>query len=141
MSKTIKRITKNQYYMKFAEIASERGTCPKRQVGAILVKNDRIISTAYNGAPKDQPHCDIAGCEESLDGHCKRAVHSETNAILSCAKNGQSTDGAILYCTDFPCVYCLKNIINAGIRVIFYKRPYKNHENFIDLSNLTITQL
>ncbi|QQR84077.1 dCMP deaminase family protein [Candidatus Peregrinibacteria bacterium] len=133
------RITIDQYFMEIATVVAKRGTCPKAQVGAVLVKNKSIISTGYNGSPRGVAHCYQEGCNE-VAGHCQRAVHAEMNAMLQAAMHGNSTIDATLYCTHFPCNHCLKGIINAGISKIVYEKPYKNGENFIT-HNLELVQV
>ena len=130
----------DQYFISIAEAVSQRGTCPKARVGSLLVKDNSIISTGYNGAPSGMPHCIDNGCVE-IAGHCKSSVHSEHNAILQAAKHGNSTNGSVLYTTHFPCVDCLKFLKNAGVSTIRYKHPYKNNENFINLSQFDIQQI
>ena len=118
--------------MNMAELAAKRSTCIRRQVGAVLVRDNQILSTGYNGAPKGLPNCcDLGSClrEElkipSGERHelC-RAVHAENNAITQCAVNGTSCKGATLYVTDSPCIMCTKQIINAGIVRIVAKKIY-----------------
>lgn len=134
------RPSKDEYYLNIAKVVATRSTCDKAQVGAVLVKDGSIISTGYNGAPVGEPHCTEAGHNE-VGGHCQRAVHAELNAILQAAKHGNSTNGSALYITHFPCNHCLKAIKNAGIRKIVYEIPYKNHENFLDLSEFELIQV
>ncbi|MDD5162701.1 MAG: dCMP deaminase family protein [Candidatus ainarchaeum sp.] len=124
-----KRISWDEYFMKIAEIASERATCFKRKAGAVLVIDKQIISTGYCGAPKG-----VQDCFEK--GHCMRekkqlksgqnlefcmATHAEQNAIAQAACFGIPTKGATIYATHFPCVLCAKLLINAGIKEIVYK--------------------
>jgi dCMP deaminase len=122
------RPSKDEYFMSIARVVASRATCLRRKVGAVLVKDNYIISTGYNGAPPGLPHCTEAGCllEERKseasepEEHCVRTVHAEENAILQSALHGVSTKGAILYTTDRPCDACSKNLISAGIsRVVF----------------------
>lgn len=102
---------------------AERATCDRQHVGAVLVRERRILATGYNGAPRGLPHCTEVGC--LLYGeHCTRAVHAELNALLQCARFGVAADGATLYCTHTPCVECAKALINAGVREVVYRRPY-----------------
>lgn len=117
--------------MEIAHAVAKRSTCPRAQVGAIIVKDRRIISTGYNGAPSGLPHCTDVGCliiksnelgEEKQ--HCVRIVHAELNAIIQAAIHGVSTRGAIMYITHEPCFNCTKAIINAGIKELIFKNPY-----------------
>ncbi len=102
---------------------SKRSTCLRAQVGAIVVKDKRILTTGYNGAPKGLPHCLDEGCE-IVDGHCVRSLHAEQNAILQAAEYGVPLEGAIVYTTHQPCVTCAKMIINAGLKRVVYAGLY-----------------
>ena len=122
----------DEYFMEIAEIVKTRSTCLRRQVGAVIVKDNRIITTGYNGAPSGLKHCtEIGGCERarlnipSGQRHelC-RALHAEQNAIIQAAKYGINLNGATLYCTHQPCVICAKMIINAGISRVVYEEGY-----------------
>lgn len=126
------RASWDEYFMQIAEIVKTRSTCLRRQVGALIVKDNRIITTGYNGAPAGIKHCsDIGSCLRSEmkipsgERHelC-RALHAEQNAIIQAAKIGVSTDNATMYVTLQPCVICAKMTINAGIKRIVYKGDY-----------------
>ena len=98
---------------------SRRATCLRAQVGAIVVKDKRMLTTGYNGAPKGLPHCLDEGCE-MVGGHCVRSLHAEQNAILQAALHGVSLEGGTIYTTHQPCHTCAKMIINAGfVRVVY----------------------
>ena len=126
------RSTWDEYFMEVAEIVKTRSTCMRRQVGAVIVKDNRIITTGYNGAPSGLSHCtEIGSCERQRLGipsgerhELCRALHAEQNAIIQAAKFGVSTDGAELYVTVQPCVICAKMLINAGIVRIVHKGDY-----------------
>lgn len=133
-------MTKDQYYLEIAKTVATRGTCVKQLCGSVIVNNDTIISTGYNGAPRGERHCGEAGCNEE-NGHCQRAVHSELNSILQAAKHGSKTDGGTIYSTHFPCVHCVKAAINAGIAEIKYGKPYKNSDNFMEMVNIKVTKI
>ncbi|WP_077214040.1 deoxycytidylate deaminase [Bacillus dakarensis] len=122
-----KRLTWDQYFMLNAHLISMRSTCNRLNVGSVLVKNNRIISTGYNGGISGEDHCLDAGCYVEAN-HCLRCLHAEENAILQCALEGVSTRGSHIYVTHFPCVHCMKKILQAGITKIFYLEDYKNHE-------------
>ena len=119
--------------MEMAYLESTRSTCLRRQVGSVIVKDNQIISTGYNGAPKHIRHCAVTGClREQLkvpsgERHelC-RGVHAEQNAVIQAAINGTSIRGASLYCTNQPCVICSKILINAEIRTIYITEPYED---------------
>ena len=101
--------------MGIAQQAATRSTCPRKHVGAVIVRDRTVLSTGYNGSIRGLPHCEDAGCVME-DGHCVTTVHAEANAILQAAKNGVSIDGAELYTTASPCWNCFKLIANAGIQ-------------------------
>lgn len=110
---------KHRTWMKMASAISKLSTCNKRHVGAVLVKNDRVISMGYNGSPSGCDHCIRSECH--LDGpKCRRAVHAELNAIIAAALHGICTEDSTLYCTLRPCLDCAKVLINAGITQIYY---------------------
>ena len=122
----------DEYFMEIAEIVKTRSTCLRRQVGAVIVKDNRIITTGYNGAPSGLKHCtEIGGCERarlnipSGQRHelC-RALHAEQNAIIQAATLGQSIEDGTIYVTHQPCVICAKMIINAGIKRIVVRETY-----------------
>lgn len=121
---------KLKLYHGLAVTASLAGTCPRAQVGAVLVGDDRVIGLGYNGSPRGTPHCQSAGCWLGLgqDGreHCYRAVHAESNALVNAAYAGAATNQAILVTTHRPCVTCLKLLINAGIQTAYYEHEYED---------------
>ena len=126
-----KRPTWDEYFIGIAELVSKRSTCLRRKVGAILVKDRRILATGYNGAPSMVKHCDEAGCIRiklkipSGERHelC-RGLHAEQNSFLQAALHGTSLKGSSLYSTTQPCVICAKMIINAGIKEIVIRGDY-----------------
>ncbi|MCP0886454.1 ComE operon protein 2 [Ligilactobacillus sp. WILCCON 0076] len=120
-----KRIPWNQYFMLQAVLLSLRSTCTRLSVGAILVRDRRIIAGGYNGSVSGDAHCIDEGCY-LVDGHCVRTIHAEMNAVLQCAKFGVATEGAEVYVTDFPCLQCTKMLLQAGIKKIYYLRNYHN---------------
>jgi dCMP deaminase len=119
------------YFMEIAGIVAKRSTCLRRHVGALIVRDKRILSTGYNGAPSGLAHCADLGCirEErrvaSGERHelC-RGLHAEQNAIVQAAFHGVSIRGAVLYSTHLPCSICVKMIINAGIQEVRYLEGY-----------------
>ena len=123
----------DEYFMEIAEIVKKRSTCLRREVGAIIVKDNRILSTGYNGAPKGLPHCSETGCLRaelnvpSGERHelC-RGLHAEQNAIIQAAVFGTAIDGATIYTTLSPCIVCTKMIINAGIKRIVLRENYND---------------
>ena len=142
------RLSKNAYFMKIANVVSQRSTCVKRKVGAVLIKDSHIISTGYNGAPAGFKHCTSESCvRKNLKPGEKpelcRGIHAEVNCIIQAAIHGTSIKGeTTLYTTTFPCMSCLKLIINAGIKKVVYKEGYnmenKVKEELLRESNLTI---
>jgi len=136
------RISKDEYFIKIAGLVSKRSTCIKRNVGSVLVKDSHIVSTGYNGAPSGFKHCTSETCvRQNLKSGEKpelcRGVHSEINCIIQAAIHGTSIKGnTTLYTTHFPCMSCLKLIINAGIKRLVYTEGY-NMENKVkqDLLN------
>lgn len=113
------------------EVAS-RSTCPRKSVGAVIVRDKTILSTGYNGSVRGLPHCDDSGCMME-DGHCVRTIHAEVNAIIQAAKNGTGIQGACIYITASPCWNCFKCIANAGITRIVFGEFYRDDRIF-DLS-------
>ncbi|MCT3450604.1 ComE operon protein 2 [Limosilactobacillus fermentum] len=138
-----KRIDWDQYFMVQAALLASRSTCTRLSVGAVLVRDKRIIGSGYNGAVAGDEHCIDVGCY-LRDGHCVRTIHAEMNALLQCAKFGTSTDGAMVYVTDFPCLQCTKSLLQAGITQINYLRNYHNDDyamKLIKLKGVTLHQI
>ena len=119
----------DDYFMDISLQVAKRSTCGRLRVGAIIVKDRRILTTGYNGAPAGLPHCDEVG-HLMVDGHCVRTLHAEQNAIIQAALHGVSVAGSTLYVTHQPCLTCAKMIINAGIRRVVYAGHYPD-ENAI----------
>lgn len=107
------------------DVVAKRATCTRRQVGAVLVRDKRIITTGYNGSPPGMPHCTDVGCRMH-EGHCIRTIHAEQNAIVQAALHGVSTQGATCYVTATPCVTCAKLLVAAGIVRVVYGEKYTN---------------
>ena len=121
----------DEYFLQLARQAATRSTCLRRQVGAVLVREKRILSTGYNGAPRGTAHCLEVGCLREQLGipsgerqELCRAIHAEQNAIIQAAVHGVAIDGATLYTTLHPCVLCAKMLINCGVRDIHYLEGY-----------------
>lgn len=108
--------------MEIAKAVSTRATCLRRSVGAVIVKDRRILTTGYNGAPRGLPHCEEFGCD--IEQRCQLAAHAEMNAIAQAALNGVSCEGGTLYVTCQPCSTCAKLLINAGIRRVVFEGDY-----------------
>jgi dCMP deaminase len=108
--------------MQIARDVATRSTCLRRHVGAVVVRDRRILSTGYNGSPPGQPHCTEVGCLLE-DGKCIRTLHAEQNALIQAALHGVSTAGATLYCTCRPCHVCARMIVGAGIERLVFSGP------------------
>ncbi|MDE7033363.1 MAG: cytidine/deoxycytidylate deaminase family protein [Mucispirillum sp.] len=129
----MKRPSWDDYFMEMTKLTATRSSCLRRHVGAVLVKDTRVIATGYNGAPAGVTHCEVTGCLRqklnvpSGERHelC-RGLHAEQNAIIQAALYGVSTEGATLYCTTKPCSICTKMIINAKITKIVYEEYYED---------------
>ena len=121
----------NEYFMDIVELVKTRSTCLRRQVGAIIVKDKRILATGYNGAPVGIRHCSEVGCLRQEKGvpsgerhELCRAIHAEQNAIVQAAMSGTSILGSTIYVSAQPCSLCAKMIINSGIKKIIFKGEY-----------------
>ena len=133
MDKVSERPNWDQYFMEIAEIVKKRSTCLRRLVGAVIVKDNRILSTGYNGAPKGLKHCIETGCIRAKTNvpsgerhELCRGLHAEQNAIIQAAVFGTAIDGATIYTTLSPCVLCTKMIINSGIKRIVLREDYND---------------
>jgi dCMP deaminase len=116
--------------MQIAHLVATRATCPRRSVGAVLVRDRRILCTGYNGSPRGLPHCPELGPTADWPigclraGHCIRALHAEQNALLQAAMIGTACEGSTIYVTCQPCNNCAKMLINAGIVRVIYEGDY-----------------
>lgn len=128
----MERISWDQYFMAQSHLLALRSTCTRLMVGATIVRDKRIIAGGYNGSVSGSVHCIDEGCYV-IDGHCVRTIHAEANALLQCAKFGVATEGADIYVTHFPCLQCCKQLIQAGIRTVYYAEDYHNHPYAISL--------
>jgi dCMP deaminase len=149
-------LTWDQYYDRMAQAVAVRSSCSRRQVGAVIVVDNAIISTGYNGTPRGVPNCNEGGClrcagtaapGESYDT-CV-CVHAEQNAILFAAHRGTPTKGGTIYCTLRPCFGCVKESIQAGIKEIAFIEPYVypsadlevQYTRLVALSGLIVRQI
>lgn len=121
----------DEYFMKITKDVALRSTCLKRKVGAIIVKDYRVLSTGYNGAPKNMKHCSETGClrkklkvPSGQRHELCRGLHAEQNAIIQAAWHGVKIEGATMYATYQPCIICVKMMINAGIKKLVYEGHY-----------------
>lgn len=121
----------DEYFMSIAEQVAQRSTCLRRNIGAILVRDKRILATGYNGVPSGLEHCELVGCLRDERGipsgtqhELCRGLHAEQNAVIQSARYGICMDGATIYSTTQPCVMCAKILLNAGVKDIVYRDPY-----------------
>ena len=128
---TITRPPWDEYFVQIAREVAKRSTCLRRHVGAVIVKDKRILSTGYNGAPTGFPHCDETGCLREQLGipsgerqEICRGLHAEQNAIIQAALHGVSVAGADIYTTHQPCITCAKMVINAGVKRVVFLESY-----------------
>lgn len=140
----------DEYFMGITEMVAQRSTCLRRKVGAILVRDKRIIATGYNGAPAKVSHCLDIGCLREQQGipsgerhELCRGLHAEQNAIIQAALHGFSIEGSTLYCTNMPCAICSKMLINARIEKIYYKEGYADSLSslLLDEAQVPVVQL
>ncbi len=126
-----KRPSWDDYFLEITHLITSRSTCLRRKVGALLVKDKRILSTGYNGPPRHLPHCEEVGClrdklkipSGERQEMC-RGLHAEQNAIIQAAMHGTGVKGSALYCTHQPCLTCAKMIINVGIGKVVFQGNY-----------------
>ena len=139
----------DEYFMEMAQLVAKRSTCLRRHVGAVLVKDKRVLSTGYNGSPKGTLHCEVKGCiREQMNipsgtrHELCRGVHAEQNAIIQAAYFGVSVDGSTIYTTTFPCSMCAKILINAGIREVVYTEGYMDDlsKNLFEETNIILRE-
>ena len=143
-----------QYFMNITRLVAERSTCSRRKVGAIAVKNKRILATGYNGAPRGIRDCLEIGCLREQLGipsgqrhELCRGLHAEQNVIVQAAVHGISLEGATIYCTHQPCLICTKMLLNCGVASVLYLSPYPDpmaEEMFaeagVDLARLSLPE-
>ena len=115
--------------MNMARASASRATCPRKYVGAVIVRNKTILSTGYNGSIRGLEHCTEVG-HMMEDGHCVATIHAEMNAIIQAARNGVRIEGASIYVTASPCWGCFKALANAGIMRICYGEFYRDERSF-----------
>lgn len=139
----------DEYFMGIAELVRTRSTCLRRKVGAVIVRDNRILTTGYNGAPPGAKHCEEVGCLRDQMGipsgerhELCRALHGEQNAVIQAAKYGISIEGATIYTTTYPCVICTKILISSGIRKIVFNEGYPDElsAKFLSESGVEVCQ-
>lgn len=140
----------DEYFMKIAQLVADRSTCLRRHVGALLVKEKRIIATGYNGAPSGLRHCADVGClREQLNvpsgerHELCRGLHAEQNAIIQAALYGQDTRDSVLYCTHKPCLLCAKMLINAGVNRVVIADDYPDEQaaDFLEEAGIDVQRV
>ena len=147
----MKRPTWDEYFMEMAELTAKRATCSRRQVGAVITRDNRAVATGYNGAPRGLAHCEEkGGCLRQKLGvpsgqrhELCRALHAEQNAIISAASMGNAIEGGTIYITHQPCVICAKMIVNAGIKRIVVREGYPDELSMeiLDEAGLKVERL
>ncbi len=131
------RLTWDEYFAEVTKVVGGRSTCDRGRSGAVITKNNRILSTGYVGSPSGLPHCDDVGHEfkkiihkdGTVSNHCVRTSHAEQNAMVQAARYGIAIEGATMYCSMTPCYTCAKMIINAGIRRVVALKDYHDSED------------
>ncbi len=137
----------DEYFMRIAFLVAERSTCLRRRVGAVVVKDKRILATGYNGPPSGIKHCEEVGCLREKLGvpsgqrhELCRGLHAEQNAIIQAALHGVSLKDAVMYITTQPCIICTKMLINAGINEIIISEGYPDElaREFLDEAGVKV---
>ena len=123
----------NEYFKNIVLCTAERSPCTRLHVGCILVKDNRIISQGYNGFLANHPHVSVIE-----NGHEIATIHAEINAIIDCAKRGVNCNDSIAYITHYPCINCVKTLVQAGVKKIYYINDYKNNKELIDKLQIKI---
>lgn len=136
------RPTWDNYFMDMARMAATRSTCDRAQIGCVLVRDNRILTSGYNGSVSGLDHCDDVG-HLIVNGHCVRTLHAEQNAIIQAAMHGVAIKGATAYVTHFPCILCAKMLINVGVWRVVYLHDYANGrgDDFFKSARIQIEQL
>ncbi|MCD4749433.1 MAG: dCMP deaminase family protein [Thermoanaerobaculales bacterium] len=136
------RVSWDRYFMNLAAQAATRSTCPRKHVGAIIVRDKTVLSTGYNGSLRGASHCTEVGCL-MVNGHCIRTVHAEANALVQAARHGTRLEGAEIYVTASPCFDCFKLIVNAGLRTVYFGEFYRDERvlEFADELGISMVNL
>lgn len=144
------RPTWDEYFGSIAILASTRSTCIRRKVGAVIVRENTLLSTGYNGVPCGINHCTVESCIRNVKSipsgtqlDICLGLHAEQNAIIHAAKNGVNVKDSIIYCTTFPCLTCAKMIINCGIKEVIFVNDYEddNSKKMLELAGIKIRKL
>ncbi|MBV7327544.1 cytidine/deoxycytidylate deaminase family protein [Chloroflexi bacterium TSY] len=137
MSNGLQRPSWDDYFIDIAFSVATRSTCDRAHVGAVIVRDRRILTTGYNGAPAGLPHCDDVG-HLLMEDHCVHTLHAEQNAIIQAALHGVNIQGATIYVTHQPCLTCAKMIINSGIQRVIYAGNYPDEHSLLFLSTANV---
>ena len=146
----IQRPDWDEYFVDIVELVARRSTCRRRAVGALLVRERRMLATGYNGAPTGMRHCLDIGCLREQLGipsgerhELCRGLHAEQNALIQAALHGVSVKGATLYCTNHPCIICTKMLINGGIIRVIFREGYRDKmaEEMFEEAGIKVSQL
>lgn len=142
MSEHPDRPSWDDYFMQITFQVARRSTCPRATVGAVIVREKRILTTGYNGSPAGLPHCTEVGCL-MVNGHCVRTLHAEQNAIIQGALHGVDVSASTIYVTHQPCLVCAKMIVNAGIKCVVYAGQYPDEIacSFLDDAGVELHRL
>jgi dCMP deaminase len=132
----------DRYFMNLAVQAAARSTCPRKAVGAVIVRDRAILATGYNGSIRGLEHCTDVGCM-IVNGHCVRTVHAEANAILQAARHGVRIEGADIYVTASPCWDCFKLVANAGLSRVLFGEFYRDERilSFAEKAGIALVDL
>lgn len=123
----MERMTIVEQYMRIAQLISERGSCHRLKVGCLIAKENRIVSTGYNGILKNEQECDFGILDQHcVEASCIHAVHAEANAIYAAARMGISLQGSLIYCTHSPCTDCVEAIVQAGICKVYFGELFRD---------------
>lgn len=150
MAEKLSRPNWDEYFMDIAHLVSQRSSCLRRKVGAIVVKDKRVLSTGYNGAPTGVRHCEETGClrqkmnvPSGQRHELCRGLHAEQNSFLQAALHGVSLKDSMMYITVTPCIICAKMIINAGIKEIVIEGNYPDEMamEFLEEAGITVRKL
>jgi dCMP deaminase len=139
----------DRYFLDLCEAVARRATCDRGRSGCVIVKDKRIMTTGYVGAPAGLPHCDEAGhdmrkvfnANGEVTQHCVRTLHAEQNAIIQAARFGIPLEGATLFCKMTPCRTCAMMIINAGIKRVVCEKRYHADQDTIEMFKQACVEL
>ena len=144
------RISRDQMFTTICQVVAQRSTCLRSQVGAVIVKEGRVVSMGYNGPVSGMPACSYPDYTGGEEGHpecmgpgCTRSLHAETNSIAFAARAGVAVEGCTMYCTMSPCINCAKVIVNSGIKKLVYMKEYRDTTglNLLKSAGITVVHL